>query len=56
MKFELDKEQIKALYDFANTFDFGDLHDMIGERMTEKEIYQLDCVLDLIHKTFQERL
>lgn len=29
---------------------------MIGKRMTEEEIYELDCVLDSIYREFQEKL
>lgn len=29
MKYELNRKQIKALYDFAQIFDFGDLHDIL---------------------------
>ena len=56
MKYELDREQIEALYTFADTFNYNDLYNMFIENMSGKDIYQLNCVLDSIYKTFQGKL
>lgn len=55
MKFELDKKQIKALYDFAEMFDMDDLSKMIDGKLTDEQIEDLNDVLDMIYKIYQEK-
>lgn len=56
MKYELNEEQIKAIYNFAKIFTSEDLHKIIGNNMTKEDIDQLNCVLDSIYYTFQYEL
>lgn len=44
MKFELNEKQVRVVFKFAKMFNFGDLHNMIKDRMTEEEIYEFDYI------------
>lgn len=56
MKFELEKKEIKALFDFAEAFNKKDITKMVGDKLTEKQIYNFDNVLDSIFKAYQDKL
>lgn len=56
MKFELDKKQIKALYDFAEMFDTEDVRRMVDSRLTDEQLQDFDNVLDTIYKNYQGKI
>lgn len=53
MEIILNEREIMALYDFADKFNFGDLHQIIGDKLTEEQIFNLDRVLERIFNSVE---
>lgn len=53
--YELDKKQVKALYDFAEMFNTEDIRIMVDNRLDDNQLKEFNNVLDTIYKSFQEK-